>query len=446
MKKNQLDLYMILLLFITLTVWLLKDISFIFGFIVYLGIFTYLFIKKRPISHFFVVILFSVMSLRSDTGSFKMDYALVMILFGLVVIQSIKDKKIVFGNLFIPLVIFLTYSMISIIWTPVKSTGFHGLVAMLEGYMVYFILTNGNFKITKNNFLDISKIATYVMLTLTLELLYIYYIHGFEKVINRKKLIDVGWGFSNLIAIIFVFLFPIALYKYLDKKNKHYAYFFLDILNLIGLILTVSRGAFLGVGISLLIFTCLYVRKEFIIRYGSILGASGLIGILFIYLVKKSLFNRFISAINTLFTSKEIFDDPNRMPLYEVAVKTFLDKPIFGNGLKSSKYLIYHHLDGRINVHFHNFILQIASTLGIVGLILFGYLVYKWIKVIYKPKDVFVVCSGLSIIGALIHQLFDSSFDLFYFGVFFYGIFALVEIYRHYLSDDELKLTIYENK
>src|SRR5690554_2081255 len=241
MKKYNLDINMILLLLITFTIWLLKDISFIYGFFVYCGIFIYLLVKKRPFSHFFIVILFSVMSLQGNTGSFKMDYTLVMMLLALVLMQIINNKKITLGNLFIPLVIFLLYSMISILWTPVKSTGIHGLVAMLEGYAVYFILTNSNFKITEKNFIDISKIASYIMLTLSLELFYIYYYHGFTKTINSKKLIDLGWSYSNLIAVIFVLLLPIALYKYLNKNNKYYVYFFLDLINIVGLVLTMSR-------------------------------------------------------------------------------------------------------------------------------------------------------------------------------------------------------------
>jgi O-antigen ligase len=441
MTKYKLDLQLLALLGITLLIWLLKDILFVYGLIIYLLIFAYLIYQKKPFSHFFVVILFSVMSMQSDTGSFKIDYCLTIIVFVLVVINNIKKKQIVVGKLLLPLVILLGYSFISIAWTPVKADGFHGLVAMLEGYLIYYLLTNAGFRINKDDLLTISKVATYIMLTLTLELFYIYYLHGFQATINRKQLINLGWGYSNLIAIVFVLLLPLALYKYLNKNKYYLGYFMLDIVNIFGLVLTMSRGAFLGVAISLGIFTVLYVRKRLLVKYGGILGMGIALGTFLLWLFQKPLFNKLISTFKTLFTSKEIFDDPNRSPLYKVAIKTFLDKPIFGNGLKSSKYLIYYHLDGRQNVHFHNFILQIAATLGVIGLIILSFLIVRWVKVLYKPKDTFVVCSALSIIGALTHQLLDSSFDLFYFGVFFYGIFAIVEIYRHYLSDDKVKFT-----
>ncbi len=102
--------------------------------------------------------------------------------------------------------------------------------------------------------------------------------------------------------------------------------------------------------------------------------------------------------------------------------------------------MIFQFLDGRLNSHYHNFILQIAATLGIVGLLLFLWIVLKWIKILWKPKDVFVVCASISIIGALTHQMVDVSFDLFYFGLIFYSIIGIVEIYRVNLKDDPLNL------
>lgn len=437
MLKYKLDLQMIFLVLLTLTIWYVTDyIHFFYGFGVYLLIFIYLIIKRKPISHFFVVALFSVMSLRGNTKDFEIEYVLLTILFFYVLIHNIKNKTIVIGNLLLPLLLFLIYSAISILWTPVKQDGFIGLLGILEGYMVYYILINGFFKIKKEHLINISKIATYIMITLSIELIYIYFKFGFEKVLFRKRLVNLDWGYSNFIVVIFVILIPIALYKYLDKKNYYFLYFILDIINLFCLFLTQSRGAYVGILFALLIFSIFYVRKQFILRYGSIIIVPS---ILFITVFNKY-FLKFYHLIKDRFFTDKIFDDTNRFPLYDLALKAFKDKIVFGNGLKSSKYFISHFLEGRDNSHYHNFILQIAATLGIVGLILFSFIVIRWIKVLFKPKDKFVVCGAISIIGALTHQLVDVSFDLFYFGVFFYGVIATVEIYRNNIKDDKVQL------
>lgn len=432
---NKWDLYLLFLLIITLVIWFTNNL--LFSLIIYFLLFIYLLIKKRPLGHFFIIIMFSVMSINQ--GIFLTHYILVIFLFGIVILRCIKNREIYLGNLLVPLIVFLFYSALSILWTPIKATGFNGLVAMLEGYLVYFILTNGGFEIKKSDLPEISKIATYVMLTLTIEIFTIYFRFGFEKVINYKKLINLGWGYSNFIAVIFVLLLPIAFYKYLKQKKITYYLLFFDLLNLIGLLLTLSRGAIVGFLFAFSLFTILFLRKRFFVKLINFLYFS-LILILLIYFFYKPLFYQMKKIVILFFTSKEMYDAPNRLPLYKVAVKSFLDKPIFGHGLKASKYLIYQHLDGRINAHFHNFILQIASTLGIVGLILFSFIVIKWLKILYLPKDKFVVCSTLSIIGALTHQLVDVSFDLFYFGIYFYGIFALVEVYRHSCYNDDITM------
>ncbi len=373
------------------------------------------------------------MSLQGNSGVFEMEYTLVSILFAYVVFLNIKNKTIVVGNILIPLLIFLLYSLLSITWTPVKPDGFKGFLAMLEGYMVYYILTNGFFKIKKKHLLNISKIATYVMISLSFEIIYIYSYYGFETVIHSKNLVHLGWGYSNFIAVIFVLLIPVALYKYLDNKRYYLQYFLLDIISIISLILTLSRGAIVGAAVALTLFFIIYVRKYFLIRYGSIIGVISLI------VIKIQKVNSFYSSIIDRFFTGEFMDNNGRFPLYKLAFEKFVDKIWFGNGLRSSKYMISHFLDGH-NSHYHNFILQIAATLGIVGLILFSFIVFRWVKVLFKPYDKFVVCSAISIIGALAHQMVDVSFDLFYFGVYFYTIIATVEIYRHNLKSDSLKL------
>jgi O-antigen ligase len=123
-----------------------------------------------------------------------------------------------------------------------------------------------------------------------------------------------------------------------------------------------------------------------------------------------------------------------------LAWKTFIDRPIIGQGIKSSRYFIYNMLDGRGNVYYHNFVLQVLSTLGIIGMVLFAIIVFKWFKILFKPSEPFVICIALGIVGSLVHQMVDVSFDRFYFGMIFYLIIGLAEVYRHHVKSDPLKM------
>ena len=435
MKTCKFDLAMLLLMFTTLGIWFLTNhYSYIYGFLIYCAIFIYLIIKHRPISDFFIVILFSVMSLKGNSGVFEMEYVLITILFAYTVYNIFKQKKIVVGKMLLPLICFLLYSGLSIIWTPVLKDGYLGFIGMLEGYLVYFILTNGFFKIEKKQLNKISKLATYVMLTLSVQIFSVYFTRGFERVLNYKRLVNLGWGYSNFIAVIFVLLIPLALYKYIDKKHYYFIYFIFDIFNIFALVLTQSRGAYVGVIVSLVIFSCFYLRKTMLLKYGSIMIIPTSLFIIFF----NDKFLRLFNVFKDRFITKDVVDDSGRFELFKLALNTFFDKFLFGNGLNSGKYMISNNLDNWV-AHYHNFILQIASALGIIGLILFGFIVLRWIKILFKPKDAFLTCSAISIIGGLTHQLLDVSFDLFYFGVYFYGIIAIAEIYRHYNVDEKLK-------
>jgi len=422
-------------MFVTLNSWFYKTNDFKYALVIYGLIFLYLMIKKSPISHFLVVTLFSVMSLGND-NVFRMDYALVMFLLFYVVILNIKNRYIVIGKLFLPIMIFFLYQFISVLWTPDKSGGIHGVMAITEGYAVYYIITNSRLKLMKSHLIDISKIATFIMLTLSIEIFSNYYNYGFEKVFESKNLVDLGFSYSNFIAAIYVLLIPIAIYKFLDKKQSFYIYFLLDLINILGLLLTLSRGAFLGFFISGLLIVILLVRKRFLIRYGAIIAAISF------FTIRHELFTYYFNFIKDKYLTKDFMNDSDRFPLYRLAYQRFLENFWFGDGIKSSSIIIFRYLD-RDTARYHNFILQIAATLGIVGLLLFLFLVIRYIKVLFKPTDVFVLCSAISIVGALAHQMVDVSFDYFYFGLIFYLIIGVAEIYRHSVEHDPLKLRIY---
>ncbi len=388
---------------------------------IYLLIFCGLYYLKKPIQYYVVVILFSVMCNRTLNSQVLVDYVLILILFIYTLYFVVKEKKCIVGHLLLPLIIFSIYSTLSLIWTPVLTYGIDGLFAVLEGYLVYFIITN-RLK-TNVSFQTVSKIASYILLTLTLEIIYFYIRVGPINMIENKNLLHLGWGMSNIIATIYVFLIPLAMYKYTKYKSAWYS--FLDFFNFIGLLLTLSRGAYLGVFISINLFIFYFVRKKWVWRYCVLLLLSS--SVLLVKYKLNTIFNLFINS-------------RNRDKLYLIGWNSFKSHLLFGQGIKSSEYVIFEQI-GKQYMHYHHFVLQIAATLGILGLVILFWMMIQWFVILDKNTP-FIRCVSFSIIGSILHQSVDVSFDLYFFGVYFYLLMGVVEVYRHYNKDDSLKMKV----
>ena len=436
MKTYRNELLLLLLSFITYHIWFNIDYDFRYGLLIYILIFLFLIIRKMPLSYFMVVILFSIMAIQTDSGIYKVDYILTTILFGYVIIKNIIHRYIVLGSLFFILIINLLYNLLSVTWAPVLGDAFEGIVGMVQGYMFYYIVTNSKLTLNKNKFIEISKIASFLMLTLSAQILTIYVQHGFDNVIARKNFVELGWGFSNLIAIVYTFLIPIALYKYTLKKGFYLHYYLIDLIGIIALFLTLSRGAIIGVLASLVLFLLLFLRTHFLLKYGSITTICALI------IYKHETLLTYFTKIKNQFIGNDFLNDSGRFPLYQLALDHFLEKPWFGQGVKASKYLISE--AGRGSIHYHNFILQILATLGIVGFIFFIIIMLKTLRLMVH-KEPFILCCFLGLIASLIHQLVDVSYDLFFFGIYMYGVIALVE-WSHQALKTGKKMRIIEKK
>lgn len=394
---------------------------------VYLVIFLFLWLFRRPVIEYVVVILFSVMA---DRTVIEIDYILLGILAIGVLIWRIRKKEIKFGRLLFVLVIFLFYATLSVSWAPVKSDALVGVFMMLEGYLLYFVLTNSEYQPHEKNKNYIAIVASIVMFTLTMEIGSIYLKNGFIDTLYNKSLLDLGWAYSNFFAVIYPLLLPVALSKYLDKRAYHPIYFIMDLLNVFGLILTQSRGAMVGAFVGIVLYLPFTLNPSFMKRYYPILLGLGMVT--FYY------FNPYISEIVDRFIRLEFFDDNNRFPLYELGIQKFLEKPIFGHGMKSSQYFIKTVLQ-RGNHYYHNYWIQIAATLGVVGLLLQGWLHYLMVK-IFARKNVFIICLGLGVLSGLAHQMVDVSYDRFFFGLYMYAIIGVVELFRHFDQDDPYQL------
>lgn len=435
MKKYHHEIELIALSILTYLIWVLEIQPFWYLLGIYGLVFLYLLVFRRPLTDYLVVVLFSVMADHFDAELFLVDYVLIIFLFVFTIGRILSTRQFVMGKLLLVMFIYTLYFLITVLWTPVKTDGLQGMAFMLEGYLLYIILTNSKGKISINHFNLVSKIATFLMLVVTLETITIYWQNRSISLLDMKTMLDYGWGFSNTVAVYYTFLIPVAFYKYLNKSIYLPHYFFFDILNFVGLLLTLSRGALVGVAISMIGILILCLNKFFLKRYSIYLPI--LAGIT---LSIKQLRLFIFDVFKTLFVAKDFFEDNGRLELYQFGFKKFLEKPLFGHGMKASKFLIHDHFGyGPVNIH--NFILQVALSGGIVGVILLGVLLYQIGKLFWcNQKE--IICMGLGLIASLSHQMMDISFDILHFSMLMYSMIGIVEIYRHQKDDDPFKMQI----
>ncbi|KOA21114.1 O-antigen ligase [Clostridium homopropionicum DSM 5847] len=198
---------------------------------------------------------------------------------------------------------------------------------------------------------------------------------------------------NTLGAFLLLIVFPLIMLGIYEKdKNKKTIYIIAVFLNLITIILTFSRNAWLGLLLGGFLLVIVYNWRILFIMI-SALGLSIL-----------------IPQIRTrAMDFKLIFQDP-RVKLWEIAIKMIKDHPIkgVGNGnyytLYGAYVKKYPELDYNHHTNFpaHNSYLKIQSELGIFGIASFlGLLV----SIIYK-------------INKLTHKLKNEYFRLFYIGFF----------------------------
>jgi len=134
-------------------------------------------------------------------------------------------------------------------------------------------------------------------------------------------------------------------------------------LGIIALLLTLSRGSWLGLAAAAVVFVALYRRK--------LLPLMALCGLACIPLLPETILSRILSIFNFHDTSIS-----SRFPIYKAGVKAIAHSPILGVGLGSevvwaafSKHDFY---EGTFTfVHLHNVLLQLWVECGLFGALAF---------------------------------------------------------------------------
>lgn len=172
-----------------------------------------------------------------------------------------------------------------------------------------------------------------------------------------------------------------------DKKYRHALILYILVLYLLNI--SDSLASFLGFSIGGIVFILAkFMRAIFfpLIAIGLITGS-----LLFPVIAKQ---------MNPIYLSEKYLSNQDsaahRLFIWHFVADKILKKPITGYGFSSSKYIEIKDSDminykgekwHTLPLHPHNNILQITLELGIIGLILFLILIYKYLKQISNIKN-----------------------------------------------------------
>lgn len=391
--------------------------------------------KKKYVENFVsYIIIFSLFFSNCfiDIGFALKPYMLASI-GSLAIIMLYKYRKFKYLNqidlLYIIMIIYIVIS--SIIANNIMAS-LRYILGMLLIFVIYFI--------NKQIFMNLKKSTLNKIIT-NVSIIYgiisiIYYFLGllafdfhfvgndiikYGVLMDRQipRLISLASSDPNISSCYFGLSFCFFLSKHDNFKEK-FALFIYALL----IILTLSRGAFVSLLITLIyyLFFCKDDIKKTIINIIKIIIVLIIVVPLINNITTKYLSFSTTNLINSRIQSLTTDGGSGRERLWKYALDSFSEHPIIGIGINNT--LTYNNLNYNENHYTHNTYLEILSELGIIGMIIYIiiiYMIYKNTRK-YKNKYPFVICF---LIFLLCENMFLSLFinELFFFMLIFSNVY-----------------------
>lgn len=316
--------------------------------------------------------------------------------------------------------------------TTYAQLGIEGLRVAVQ-YVLWFFIVNSFLTDDRKAYL-ITRLLVYVGGAMGLHGILQYIM----KVPTPKSWTDVAEGstgtrvFSivgspNILGSIFILIIPLCLALVLQSKRSFFdRAVFLVLLGAMGLslILTLSRGAWLGAAVALLLF-CLAINPRWLIFLGA--GGSTM-------LLIPSVMSRIQYMLSPQYVASSMTG--GRLMRYEKGWEIFQQHEWMGVGLG--------HFGGAVAMnnkdlvpdtfYMDNFWLKTGVEMGTMGLVAFGVVILAliiWsIRSIKHSEDydtMLITVGGFAgLCGVLFHNLFENVFEVPYMVVYFWVIASLV--------------------
>ncbi|MEA4816527.1 MAG: O-antigen ligase family protein [Lachnospiraceae bacterium] len=242
-------------------------------------------------------------------------------------------------------------------------------------------------------------------------------------------------GNPNVFGEYLLLVIPFAAGLVLTRKKYIEKLFFLGTLGvmMLCLVLTYSRGCYIGVLISAAVFLVLLDRR-FII-----LGLLGLLALPFV--LPEAIINRFLSIGNMSDSSTSY-----RVYIWMGTISMLKDYWFSGIGPGEAAFNKVYPVYAYNSIsapHAHNLYLQIICDAGICGIAVFAAIIYQYYKRISislsgqmeKGRRILMIAAVSGVSGFLVQSLFDYTFYNYRVTLTFWIVLAISIL----LADDSLK-------
>lgn len=217
----------------------------------------------------------------------------------------------------------------------------------------------------------------------------------------ERSLIFTGWGHYNNIGALLAMMIPFPFF--LTGKGKHSGVFYLTAMAFVlGLLFTCSRGSILvGIGTYLASYTISLINSRRARANVVVHTFTALLAIVVFCLFHDNLLRLFHSLLVTG------FDPSNRDEIYVAGIQQFLDHPLFGGTFYPIEYPLFSWSTSADFVSFfpprwHNTIVQILASCGIVGLIAYCQHRFQTLRLFFarpSSQKAFVLISVVTLLA-----------------------------------------------
>lgn len=217
------------------------------------------------------------------------------------------------------------------------------------------------------------------------------------------------FGNPNIFAEYLVMMTPltVGLFWSTNRDSVRIFYFSLFVIQVIALFMTMSRGGWIGLAFSALVFL-FFIRKRLLLF-------AVPMGVLSLFLLPASFLSRFLTIFNLSDSSTSY-----RFKIWEITGEVIRDNFLVGVGLGHLpfKYTFEKYIRTMPIYHAHNSFIEIFAELGLVGFILFLLFVLSIFLMLWKyplkSSDSYNKIMGAALIasfsGMMIHGMFENIF------------------------------------
>ena len=295
------------------------------------------------------------------------------------------------------------------------------LILTQLGFYMFF---SASLKHREDNLEYAAKVCATVAAVIIIELVYLYatkYTYGRPLDSDWKGLIVIGWGISNTIGELLVFMLMPCFYLVYSKRCGWIYYIFVTLI-MAGVYFTLSRNA-------LLIGCAAYVAGTVLclVRGQNRRALLIAVCVLLVILSGFGIFALVTGRLNYIFAffKSVLFDDRGRFALWNNMLSMFTEYPVFGTGFSA-----YGTISGASMKMAHNTLVQVLSSCGVVGLGMYIFHRFETVRLYIARPNVPRSFFGAAVAVYLAMALLDP--------IFFYANFALYYTLFLVLSEKDL--------